>query len=192
MGSNPDVLIIGGGLAGPCCAFRLHQGGVSSQVLTASDGIGERVRTDKIEGFLLDRGFQILLTASPEARTVLDYDALNLRPFYPMALIRYQNRFYRFSDPRRHPIDGILSLLSPIGSLSDKLRVRKLRNHVLTGSLSDLYNRSETRTLQALRNLGFSDNVIDCFFKAFIRGVFFDPALGGSGRMFEFGFRVTV
>ena len=190
MGSNADVLIIGGGLAGLCCALRLHQSGISSQILEASDGVGGRVRTDRVEGFFLDRGFQVLLTAYPEARRVLDYDALNLRPFYPGALIRYQNRFYRFADPWRHPIGGLLGLFTPIGSLSDKLRVRKLRSQVLTGSLSDLYNRPETTTLQALRNIGFSENMIDRFFKPFIGGVFFDSNLGVSSRMFEFGFRM--
>jgi len=190
MGSNADVLIIGGGLAGLCCALRLHQSGISSQILEASDGVGGRVRTDKVEGFLLDRGFQVLLTAYPEARRVLDYDALGLRPFYPGALIRHKNHFYRFADPWRHPIDGIMGLFSPIGSVSDKLKVRKLRQQVLTGSLQDLYNRPETTTLQALRNLGFSENMIDRFFKPFIGGVFFDPNLGVSSRMFEFGFRM--
>jgi phytoene dehydrogenase-like protein len=190
MSSNSNVLIIGGGLAGLCCALRLHQSGFSFQVLEASDGVGARVRTDKVEGFLLDRGFQVLLTAYPEARRVIDYDTLNLRPFYPGALIRYKGRFHRFADPWRHPIDGILSLLSPIGSVSDKFRVRRLRQQVLSGSLQDLYNRPETTTLEALRNIGFSENMIDRFFRPFIGGVFFDPNLGVSSRMFEFGFRM--
>lgn len=190
MGANGDVLIIGGGLAGLCCALRLYQSGISFQVLEASDGIGGMVRTDKFEGLLLDRGFQVLLTAYLEARKVLDYDALGLRFFYPGALIRYKNHFYRFADPWRHPFDGFLALFTPIGSFSDKLRVRKLRSRVLKGSLSDLYNRAETTTLQALRNIGFSENMIDCFFWPFIGGVFFDPTLGVSSRMFEFGFRM--
>ena len=190
MSPDADVLIIGGGLAGLCCALQLHQSGISFQVLEGSDGVGGRVRTDKVEGFLLDRGFQVLLTAYPEARRVLDYDALQLRPFYPGALIRYKKSFYRFADPWRHPIDGMMGLLSPIGSFSDKLRVRKLRQQVLTGSLQDLYNRPETTTLQSLRTLGFSENMIDRFFKPFIGGVFFDPNLGVSSRMFEFGFRM--
>jgi phytoene dehydrogenase-like protein len=190
MGSNADVLIIGGGLAGLCCALRLHQSGLSFQVLEASDGVGGRVRTDKLEGFLLDRGFQVLLTAYPEAQRVLDYDALGLRPFYSGALIRYRNRFYRFADPWRHPIDGLLGVFTPIGSFADKLRIRKLRSHVLTGSLSDLYDRPETATFQALRDIGFSENMIDRFFRPFIGGVFFDPTLGVSSRMFEFGFRM--
>lgn len=190
MSSDSDILIIGGGLAGLCCALRLHQGGLSFQVLEASDGIGGRVRTDKVEGFLLDRGFQVLLTAYPEARKILDYHALHLRPFYPGALIRYNNCFYRFADPWRHPIDGMMGLFSSIGSFSDKFRVRKLRQRVLSGSLQDLYNHPETTTLQALRNIGFSENMIDSFFRPFIGGVFFDPTLGVSSRMFEFGFRM--
>ncbi len=185
-----DVLIIGGGLAGLCCALRLHQSGLSFQILEASDEVGGRVRTDKVEGFLLDRGFQVLLTAYPEARRVLDYGALNLQRFYPGALIRYDGRFYRFADPWRHPIDGMMGLLSPIGSFSDKFRVRKLRQRVLTGSLQDLYQRTETTTLQSLRNMGFSENMIDSFFRPFIGGVFFDPTLEVSSRMFEFGFRM--
>ena len=189
MGSNADILIIGGGLAGLCCALRLHQSGISSQILEASDGVGGRVRTDKVEGFLLDRGLQVLLTAYPEARRVLDYDALGLHPFYPGALIRYKNHFYRFADPWRRPVDGLLGIFAPIGSFTDKLRIRKLRNHVLMCSLNDLYRRPETTTFGALRNIGFSENMIDRFFRPFIGGVFFDPNLGVSSRMFEFGFR---
>ena len=71
--------------------FDSIKGGLSFQVFEASDGVGGRVRTDRVEGFLLDRGFQVLLTAYPEARRVLDYDALHLRPFYPGALIRLQD-----------------------------------------------------------------------------------------------------
>jgi phytoene dehydrogenase-like protein len=83
-----------------------------------------------------------------------------------------------------------MGLFSPIGTVSDKLKVRKLRQQVLTGSLQDLYIRPETTTLQVLRNLGFSENMIDRFFKPFIGGVFFDTNLGVSSRMFEFGFRM--
>lgn len=190
MSSHPDVLIVGGGVAGLCCALRLNQQGISSQVLEASDTVGGRVRTDEVEGFLLDRGFQVLLTAYPEARSVLDYDALDLRPFYPGALIRCENRFHRFADPWRHPIDGLLGLFSPVGSLSDKLLVAKLRRQVLSGAVEDLYRRPETTTINALRTVGFSEHMIDRFFKPFIGGVFFDPDLGVSSRMFEFGFRM--
>ena len=189
MESGADVLIIGGGLSGLCCALRLHQGGLSFQVLEADNRIGGRIKTDRVDGFLLDHGFQVLLAAYPEAERVLDYDALNLCSFYPGALIHYRNRFYRFADPWRHPMDGLRGIFAPIGSFTDKLRIGKLRRQALAGSLDDLYHRPETTTMQALRSIGFSEGMIDRFFRPFIGGVFFDPALGVSSRMLAFGFR---
>ena len=83
MSRSADVLIIGAGLAGLCCARRLAEDGISFQIIEASDGIGGRVRTDEVDGFLLDRGFQVLLTAYPEARRILDYSKLDLKSFSP-------------------------------------------------------------------------------------------------------------
>ena len=83
MTANPDVIIVGAGLAGLCCARRLQEKGISFQILEASDGIGGRVRTDHLDGFLLDRGFQVLLEGYPEAQRVLDYSALSLKSFDP-------------------------------------------------------------------------------------------------------------
>jgi len=79
MGTGVDVLIVGGGLAGLACARALQEKGVSFEILEASDGLGGRVRTDEVDGFLLDRGFQVLLTAYPEAQRVLNYPKLDLR-----------------------------------------------------------------------------------------------------------------
>src|SRR6266403_5500618 len=86
MSSSADVLIVGAGLAGLCCARDLQAKGVSFQILEASDGIGGRVRTDEMDGFLLDRGFQVLLTGYPEARRSLDYSRLELKAFLPGVL----------------------------------------------------------------------------------------------------------
>ena len=76
MTRTADVLVVGAGLAGLCCARRLAERGLSTLVLEASDGVGGRVRSDEVMGFRLDRGFQVLLSAYPEARAVLDYAAL--------------------------------------------------------------------------------------------------------------------
>jgi hypothetical protein len=70
------------GMAGLSCAARLHKAGVDVAIFEASDGVGGRVRTDELDGFLLDRGFQIFLTSYGEAQQALDYEALDLRPFY--------------------------------------------------------------------------------------------------------------
>ena len=188
--SNPEVIIIGGGLAGLCCARRLHESGVSFQLLEASDDVGGRARTDEVDGFLLDRGFQVLLTAYPEAQQVLDYDALELARFSPGALVRYRGKFHRFADPWRSPRHVISTAISPVGSLFDKLRVARLRSRVCRGSLDDLFERPETTTIDALRQAGFSPQIIEPFFRPFLGGVFLDRELLTSSRMFEFVFRM--
>jgi len=186
------IVIIGAGLAGLCCARTLHLAGIPFQILEASDGVGGRVRTDRVEGFLLDRGFQVLQTAYPEARRVLDYPSLNLKPFYPGALVYWGGRLHRVGDPRRQPRHALATVFSPIGSFTDKLRVARLRWRVSQGSLEDLFRRPETSTLTALKAQGFSDTMIERFFKPFFSGVFFDRELASSSRMFEFVFRMLA
>ena len=185
-----EVIIVGGGLAGLCCALKLHQEGIPFLLLEASDGVGGRVRTDRIEGFLLDRGFQVLLTAYPEAQRVLDYNALDLHYFYPGAMVRFGGKFYRVADPWRHALDGMKGVFSPVGNIGDKVKVGRLRRKTMEGSIEDLFRRPETTTLKALQEIGFSEKMIDRFFRPFLGGIFFDRELGISSRMFEFGFRM--
>ena len=186
----PEVLIVGAGLAGLSCARRLAALGIPYQILEASDAVGGRVRTDHVEGFLLDRGFQVLLTAYPEARRVLDYTSLDLRSFYPGALVRFNGRFHRVADPWRRPIDAVTHVFSPIGTLWDKCAVARLRHRVRAGSIDELLQRPETTTHAALINAGFSDAMIGRFFRPFFGGVFLGRELRTTSRMLEFVFRM--
>ncbi len=186
-----DVLIVGAGLAGLSCARELHRHGVSAKVIEASDGVGGRVRTDEVEGFLLDRGFQVLLTAYPEAQRVLDYDALELRSFYDGALVRAGGAFHRVADPLREPLAASQTLFSPVGTLADKLRTLRLRRAVRSPDLGALWARDEVTTRAALRErYGFSDTIVRRFFEPFLGGILLDPGLGASSRAFEFYFRM--
>ena len=99
--TDPKVLIVGGGLAGLCCGIELQKSHIPFKILEADDQIGGRVQTDVVDGFLLDRGFQVLLSAYPECRRMLDYEALKLRRFYPGALIWFKGKFHRITDPWR-------------------------------------------------------------------------------------------
>jgi len=185
-----EVIIVGGGLAGLCCALRLHQEGIPFLLLEAADEVGGRVRTDRVEGFLLDRGFQVLLTAYPEAQRLLDYSALELHYFYSGAMVRFGGMFHKVADPWRHPMDALKGMFSPVGTFSDKMKVGRLRRKTMEGSVADLFRRPETSTLKSLQKIGFSEKMIDRFFRPFLGGVFFDRELGISSRMFEFGFRM--
>ena len=187
---DADVLVVGAGLSGLACARRLHRSGLKVLVLEASDGPGGRARTDSVDGFLLDRGFQVLLTAYPVTRSELDFAALDLQSFEPGALVRTGGAFHRVSDPFRRPRAALATLRAPIGSWGDKRRVAQLALRVQRGSLAELFERPETSTLSYLTVRGFSDRMIDTFFRPFLGGVFLDPTLETSSRMFEFVFRM--
>lgn len=185
-----QTVIVGGGLAGLTAARQLAAEGKTSIVLESSDRVGGRVRTDTVDGLQLDHGFQVLLTAYPVCRQWLDYDALRLRVFEPGALVRVRGRFSRLGDPWRRPTQALSTALSPVGSFADKLRIAKLRLASSKGTLADLYHRPSESTLQRLRAIGFSDVMIDQFFRPFLGGVFLDESLATSSRMLEFVFRM--
>ncbi len=189
---DPEVIIIGAGLAGLCCARRLQEEGVPFLLLEAADAAGGRVRTDEVEGFLLDRGFQVLFTAYPEAARTLDYASLDLKPFYPGALVRQGGGFHRLADPWRRPFDGIKTIFSPVGTLADKIRMAALRRRLLNTALEDLLQQPETSTREALHAAGFSAKMITRFFQPFFGGIFLEPELETSSRMFDFVFRMLA
>lgn len=186
---NSDVIVIGAGLSGLACARALQAAGVRCTMIEGGDRIGGRIATDDVDGYRLDRGFQVLQTWYPEARRQLDYQALDLRPFYPGAQVRIGERFHRISDIWRRPARLPEMLVSPVGSLADKLRLLRLRQRALRGDLKALYGRPETTALALLQALGFSSRIIERFFKPFFSGVFFAPDLDVSSHSFEFAFR---
>ena len=192
MSSSPDVLIIGAGLAGLACARHLADAGVSFQIIEASDGIGGRVRTDQFEGFLLDRGFQVLLTAYPEAQRTLDYHALDLKKFTPGAFSWFAGRMNRLVDPWRTPGGWSTAFKSDFGSLFDKFRTLRLRSHLRASSIDQIFKRPERSTKDALASAGFSDEFIHRFFRPFFGGILLDGELKSSSRMFEFVFKMLA
>jgi phytoene dehydrogenase-like protein len=179
------VVIVGAGLAGLVCAQELTRAGVDCTVVEASDGVGGRVRTDAIDGFLLDRGFQILLTAYPQVQQRLDLDALAIGRFEPGAMVRTRDGFHRVSDPLRRPRDVIRTIAAPVGSLTDKVRLARLVLDVRMHSVPALLRRPDTTTLQRLRDAGFSDAMIESFWRPLFAGIQLDPQLEVSSRRFD-------
>ncbi|QDZ24710.1 amine oxidase [Chloropicon primus] len=183
---DTDVVIVGGGISGLACAVELEREGVEYALVEAQDEVGGRVRTDYVDGYTLDRGFQIFLTAYPKAVELLDFEELKLREFYAGASVRYGGEFHRVADPLRHPVDGVLSLANPIGSVRDKVLVGLYRLQAYLKPLEAIFAGEETSIARHLEDVGFSDRIIKTFFRPFLGGIFFDRELGTTSRLFEF------
>jgi phytoene dehydrogenase-like protein len=188
----PPVVVVGAGLAGLACATNLHHAGVDVVVLEASDGVGGRVRTDAVDGFLLDRGFQVILTAYPELHRQLDVDALDLRPFRPGAVVWRDGRGSVVADPFRAPTTVLSSATAPVGSVVDKLRIAELRHDLRRVHPVELLRGRDTSTFDALRERGFSDTIIRRFFRPLVGGIQLDPSLETSRRVFDIVFRMLA
>lgn len=192
MKEEAEVVIVGGGVAGLCCAKQLKKSGVPFVLLEAADEVGGRVRTDKYEGFTLDHGFQIFLTSYPEVKDQLDYEALDLKPFYAGADVHWNGGFHRVADPFRHPLDGVASIPNAIGSPLDKVRVGLVRLSAVAQSSDGIFKAEETTIENRLRNLSFSEEMIDRFFRPFLGGIFFDNKLQTTSRLFTFVMRMLA
>lgn len=148
------------------------------------------MRTDVVEDFQLDRGFHVLLTAYPAVRRWFKPRELELRAFQPGALVRIGNGFQPFHDISRLPAQTLGVLFSRVSSFSDKLKLRKLRLELLEGTWDAAFSLPEQTSRDFLRSRGFSDRVIQRFFRPFFGGVFLEKDLNTSSRMLRFTMRM--
>ncbi len=183
--NDHDVVIVGAGPAGLACAADLLAAGRTCVVLEASDGVGGRVRSDQVDGFTLDRGFQILLTDYPEVSRRLDLDALAVESFDPGAEVRIGGSFHRVADPLRSPRDIVSSVRAPVGSLLDKARLARLVADVLTHRAPELLRRRDRTTAERLAEAGFSPRMVETFWRPLFAGIQLDPDLDVSARRFD-------
>ncbi|MBG6233798.1 phytoene dehydrogenase-like protein [Pedobacter sp. CAN_A7] len=185
-----DVIIIGAGLAGLTAAKVLKEAGKSVLVIESSNAVGGRVQTDEVNGFLLDRGFQVLLAAYPEAKRFLNYEALALCKFDPGALILNKKGISKIGDPLRQPRALISTLFSSAGTLADKFKMLRLKLKLSRKTIQHIFSEKEISTIDYLKKEGFSETMISQFFKPFLTGIFLEDQLSTSSRMFEFVFKM--
>ncbi|MBE0390578.1 NAD(P)/FAD-dependent oxidoreductase [Flavobacterium sp. PL002] len=183
---KPTITIIGAGISGLSAALHLHRKGYVVKIIEASDRIGGRIKTDVIAGFRLDRGFQVLLTAYPEAKKLLDYDALQLKTFLPGATVLYDGGQFEIADPFRRPAALLATAFAPVGSLKDKFNTFILKNKLIGKSIEGIFLQEQKSSLAQLKDYGFSTKMINRFFKPFFSGIFLENNLSTSNRMFDF------
>ena len=189
-----NVIVVGAGLSGLIAARSLHRAGCGVTVLEAKDAVGGRIQTDKVDGFLLDHGFQVFLTAYETARKELDVEQLQLGRFPAGALVQYQGRRYRVCDPIRSawwlaPKHAWETLRAPVGSLGDKMRIALFRRQVQKASVSELLVQKRGSAASRLQQIGFSETILERFFRPFFGGIFLDDSLETASAMMDFVFR---
>lgn len=190
MSKDTKIAIIGAGVSGLIAAMNLEKHGYKPSIYEASDRVGGRVKTDYIDGLAYDHGFQVLLTEYPAAKKYLDLELLDLVYFRPGSVIFYENSKDTIGDPLRDISLLLSTIFSKIGTLSDKIKILKLRNEIKKKSLDDIFRAEEKTTLQYLKDFGFSDQVIENFFHPFFTGIFLENQLVTSSRKFEFVYQL--
>jgi uncharacterized protein with NAD-binding domain and iron-sulfur cluster len=190
MNESSTVHIVGAGISGLICALELEKAGYAPVILERTNSVGGRVKSDFIDGRAYDHGFQVLLTQYPAAQKYLDYEPLHLHSFAPGALIQKGSRSYKIGDPLRNLAFLSASLFAPVGNLFDKLRILRLNRKLRNASVESIFQHPEVSTLQYLKDFGFSDGMIRDFFRPFFTGIFLEPDLSTSSRMFEFVFKM--
>ncbi|MBQ0903891.1 FAD-dependent oxidoreductase [Micromonospora sp. U21] len=181
--AETDVVIVGGGLAGLAAARRLHRAGVPWRLLEAGSRLGGRVATDAVDGYLIDRGFQVLNTAYPRLGTLLDTDRLDLGYFTSGVLVRKGDDLLRLVNPLREPTGGPRTALAGVGSLLDRLRFAALATGCATLPASRLLSAPETSAEMALGRAGLSDAFIEELLRPFLSGVLIDRELATSSHV---------
>ena len=190
MKPTEKIYIIGAGISGLIAAYELEQAGYQPMILEQTDEVGGRVKTIHEKGYALDLGFQVLLSAYPLAKKYLDMDQLQLCKLESGALIYTNNKSYLIGDPLRNWKVLVPTLMSDIGSISDKLKILKLNIQLKFKSLEKIFASPEITTQEYLVKFGFSSKIIKRFFKPFFTGIFLEPDLRTSSRMFEFVYKM--
>ena len=187
-----DVLVVGAGLAGLACARTLTRHGRRVRVLEASTAVGGRVRTDVVDGFRLDRGFQVLSTAYPELRRQVDLSALDLCRFDRAALVHLDGELWRLGDPRRHPAAVAEALHAPIGGLRDLVPLAAYASTCGYAPARWLKGRPDQSARAHWHRWGLSDEVIDRVLAPFFAGLLLEREMTTSSRFTDLMLRTFV
>jgi protoporphyrinogen oxidase len=184
------VVIIGSGVSGLTASRVLEEAGFSPVILEAETRLGGRLKSDHVEGYILDHGFQVLLTEYPAVKKYLDLVSLDLITLLPGASIKTKMKTHLFGDPLRSFRFLLPVLFSPLANLKDKWLIYQLQRELRQDSLDVIFSKEEFKTKDYLKKKGFSVDIIESFFRPFYAGIFLEQELRTSSRMFEFVFKM--
>jgi phytoene dehydrogenase-like protein len=185
MTKQVEVAIIGAGLAGLACAIELQKNKIDFQIFEASDGVGGRVRSDVIDGFILDRGFQLYNPSYAEGKRLLDYQDLDLKPFTPGVAIRDGKRLRLVVDPFRSR-DFRFRLLRdlPGNPFSQLGLVRYFLKYLITSD-AQIATTKDISAQVSLTKSGIKGSLLEKLFRPFLQGVFLESELSTSRKFLD-------
>ena len=140
-------------------------------VLEASDAVGGRVRTDVIDGFRCDRGFQLLNPAYPVLPKVLDRADLDLKPLGAGVVVAHGSSRSVLADPRREPALLLATLTARPGTTADKLRFARWAAKAARISVRRLLARPDTTRAAELDRAGITGPLRTGVVEPFLAGV---------------------
>lgn len=179
------IVIIGAGMAGLQAATQLHRKGVPCIIFEKSDRVGGRVKSDRLDGFTLDHGFQVLQTNYSAVQTSLDLEALKLMAFDSGAQLWIKNQWISFLNPLRHGLK-LLELIPSVISFKDLFLLGRLWFKLQMST--DGVKETES-TAAMLDRWGFSTSFQTHFIKPFFRGIYLDAQLQQPASLFFFYMR---
>ena len=184
------AIVVGAGISGLSCALELEKNGYHVQILEKENHPGGRVHSDVINGYILNRGFQVLQTGYPETKRLLDYEKLELCNLDSEVWIMNNNKIKKLYDPIQNPSNLLKAAFSNVGTFQDKLRLLQLRQSTTSRSTNKIFQEKETTSLEQINNYGFSESIINEFFKPLFGGAFLDNELDTTSRMFNFVYKI--
>lgn len=182
-------MVVGAGVAGLACATDLAAEGFDVTVLEAGDRPGGRMRSDRVEGFVLDRGFQVVNPSYPQVRRRVDLAALDLHQFYPGMLLHGADRRRRIANPAadRRVVRELAGGLP--GSARDLAALSAMSVRDALTPARRLKARADESAYASLRGAGMSAEFVDRVLRPFFAGVFLEPELATSSRVLHLVWR---
>jgi phytoene dehydrogenase-like protein len=188
-----DVVVAGGGLAGLVAARQLAADGFRVTLFERENSVGGRVRSDREDGFILDRGFQVLFTAYPAVGTELDRGALDLRRFRAGAILARPGERTTVADPFADIRGGVRTVFNRDITFADKVRVLWLRGQLWRRDTDSLFEGARDESVEAyLAARGFSERFRERFAAPFYGGITLDRSLSTSRTVFEYTFKMLA
>jgi phytoene dehydrogenase-like protein len=185
MTKQVEVAIIGAGLAGLACAIELQKNKIDFQIFEASNGVGGRVRSDVIDGFILDRGFQLYNPSYAEGKRLLDYQDLDLKPFTPGVAIRDGKRLRLVVDPfRSKDFRFRLPRDLPGNPFSQLGLVRYFLKYLITSD-AQIATTKDISAQVSLTKSGIKGSLLEKLFRPFLQGVFLESELSTSRKFLD-------